>query len=656
MKFTNEFYLIIIIFLFTFQSLKAQNHNNESSLEEILIDPEEENQKYPEDIINSLESLQSNPVNINTADRYQLEQIIFLNPFQIQSILDYRKNYGPFLSINELIYVFGFNAKIIDEISPYISLDISSSSIKNNRGKMEISNRTDFKTSQQKINNNIPIKISNRIMYEKGRFKSGIIMEQDPFEDFFRASNKTGFDFYSGFIKYETEKKRNHSIILGCYNISWGQGLNIWGGYGSSKSADISNIQKRTQGIKPSGSVNESNYFRGLATHLNFDEISIDLFVSYKKIDASIENDSGYNYITSLKETGLHRTIREIEDEDNSNNLTGGINLCYNKDWGKTGISISQTHFSIPYQINNTPEKMFLPAGNDFRNISYYYSLYIRNLVFFGEWAISENYKQAFLSGILVNPGHGTNLSILYRNYDKGYLTLYGNAFGENSNIRNERGVYLAVSNESIKNLKIHIFADYYKFPWITYKTSAPSQGTEYGCHSEYRLQNDVVFSLKVKTETKQRNSTLSEETHLKELSESEKRQFQIQLQYNIGEKLQFKNRLTGSSYVFQNSKFTGFLVFQDIKYSLSSIPLTLYGRYCIFDAENFETRIYQYENDLRYTFYMPFLYGKGSKTYFMLKYRMIKYLEILVKTEHIVYLMKKNDHIFKLQLNWNFI
>jgi hypothetical protein len=64
-----------------------------------------------------------------------------------------------------------------------------------------------------------------------------------------------------------------------------------------------------------------------------------------------------------------------------------------------------------------------------------------------------------------------------------------------------------------------------------------------------------------------------------------------------------------------------GVMFFQDLKFKLRKLPLTVYGRYAIFDTENYDTRIYAYENDLLGVFSIPSYYYKGIRTYLMLKY-----------------------------------
>jgi len=72
--------------------------------------------------------------------------------------------------------------------------------------------------------------------------------------------------------------------------------------------------------------------------------------------------------------------------------------------------------------------------------------------------------------------------------------------------------------------------------------------------------------------------------------------------------------------------------MFQDIIYKVPRIPLKLYSRFAIFDADTYDSRIYAYENDLLYVFSIPSYYNRGVRTYLMAKYDLGKSVDIWVR------------------------
>ena len=60
-------------------------------------------------LIEQLEILAENPVPINTASHQELEKLLILNNFQINSLQQYILKNGPILSVYELQLVYGFD-------------------------------------------------------------------------------------------------------------------------------------------------------------------------------------------------------------------------------------------------------------------------------------------------------------------------------------------------------------------------------------------------------------------------------------------------------------------------------------------------------------------------------------------------------------------
>ena len=75
-----------------------------------------------------------------------------------------------------------------------------------------------------------------------------------------------------------------------------------------------------------------------------------------------------------------------------------------------------------------------------------------------------------------------------------------------------------------------------------------------------------------------------------------------------------------------------GMILLQEISYSFSKIPVTLWARYCLFNTDDWDSRIYTYENDMLYSLSIPALYKKGSRSYLMAKLNLSDYTEFRIK------------------------
>ncbi len=64
------------------------------------------------------------PVNLNTATAQELEALSGIGPVLAQRIIDYREQYGPFESIDELIEVKGIGPVLLEKLRGFVSVDM----------------------------------------------------------------------------------------------------------------------------------------------------------------------------------------------------------------------------------------------------------------------------------------------------------------------------------------------------------------------------------------------------------------------------------------------------------------------------------------------------------------------------------------------------
>lgn len=64
----------------------------------------------------------SHPININTASSSELQQVPGIGPSTAQKILDTRKSYGSFKSVDDLLAIRGIGAKRLDKMRKYLTV------------------------------------------------------------------------------------------------------------------------------------------------------------------------------------------------------------------------------------------------------------------------------------------------------------------------------------------------------------------------------------------------------------------------------------------------------------------------------------------------------------------------------------------------------
>jgi len=62
------------------------------------------------------------PVNLNTANSEQLEQVPEIGPATAGKILQMRKTYGPFKSVDDLLAIRGLGAKRLEKMRKYLTV------------------------------------------------------------------------------------------------------------------------------------------------------------------------------------------------------------------------------------------------------------------------------------------------------------------------------------------------------------------------------------------------------------------------------------------------------------------------------------------------------------------------------------------------------
>lgn len=62
------------------------------------------------------------PLNINTATAEQLDLLPDIGPILAKRIVDYRQQFGPYTSVEDLLYVNGIGEKTLSKILQYITV------------------------------------------------------------------------------------------------------------------------------------------------------------------------------------------------------------------------------------------------------------------------------------------------------------------------------------------------------------------------------------------------------------------------------------------------------------------------------------------------------------------------------------------------------
>jgi hypothetical protein len=269
---------------------------------------------------------------------------------------------------------------------------------------------------------------------------------------------------------------------------------------------------------------------------------------------------------------------------------------------------------------------------SDLSNLGLDYSYLWRNFNFFGELAYSSNGAWATINGFLVSLDPKVNLSIGQRYYQKDFQTNSLAAFAEGTKPNNERGLFVGASIKPSDKLLLTGYYDRFVFPWLRYRVSTPSYGTDYFAQLTYAPTRKSEFYVRYRNK---KGLVNSDTASIMEFTDPFVREnFRIHLSYPGTAGLKFKTRLE----LISQRKQQGYFMYQDISYSPIGSKVTFTLRYGLFDTPGYDWRIYTYENEIPGVFSIPSFYYKGHRFYLLVNYNITRKLELWVKYSETTY------------------
>ncbi len=601
-------------------------------------------------LYDTYESLLENPVDLNTATEADLQALQILTDFQIRSLLDYRKEYGALFTIHELPLIHGFSEELANQLYPFITVvpidDGQKVAFKDRfrYGRHQIIARAGRTLEGQQGYRPItpeelavrpnarylgsPWAVHSRYRYNhKNKTRWGFTAKNDAGEPFFGGGNKYGFDFYSAHFQL-SDIGIIKQMVVGDYQVQFGQGLVAWGGYSLAKAGEVLNIKKQERGITPYTSSNENLFRRGAAITLQYKKWSLSAYASHKNIDAGADS-SGFS---SLQTTGQHNTASTMANKHTLPETVVGGNVSYRFKYLKIGLTALWHHYGKDYVRDSRPYNQFELADAQNANAGIDFYGVWQKISIFGEGAVSANGGLAGVVGALFDLDNAFRLSWLYRNYSRHYQAMYARGFGEAGKTNNETGMYMGLQWVPHATVTVSAYADAFSFPWLRYRTYAPSRGFEYGLQVDYRPAPTVGMHARIKQEVKAENLTNSSAA-IAPTDDKNTLHARYEITYELLPGLRLKNRIELSFYRNKAPlKENGLLLFQDIKYKSPAYPFDIAVRFAVFDTDSWNTRFYAYEDDVLYTFSVPAYHAKGSRWYINTHVRPLKNIDLWLR------------------------
>jgi len=616
------------------------------------------------------------PIDLNHTDALELNKLLLLTDVQISSLIQHIRRNGKLLSLYELQTIDGWDVRSIQMVRPFITVrenqQSSSASLKNilKRSTHEVMVRSFLNIEQRRGNmdrrslfgkdyyfpngNPLPdfddpavmdsLRANNRVylgspykLYTRYRFRyrqnisAGFTAEKDEGEEFFRGTQKQGFDFYSAHL-FLRDFGRLKALAIGDYQAQFGQGLTFWNGLGfGGKSSFTMNVKRNGIGLMPYTSVNENLFMRGLAaTYQIAKNLELTGFYSNKGLDANISSvPAGSDTLdtiepeivfSSFQEDGFHRTTREVQRARSVGERIIGGHLRYIRPAFSIGATAAHVEFGGVLSRNTQPYNQFEFNGRQNTTAGVDWNALYRNLTFFGEAAMSANGGTSWNAGLLAALDKRVSMSMVYRDYGRDFQNLYAVAFGEGINPWNQRGIYTGIEIRPDRKWTINAFYDQWQHQWLRFQVDAPSRGTDWLAQVNWRPQRGTELYFRVRQRNRPRN-TADAVDRIRNVVEMEQTNYRINASYKVSPSVSLRTRVETVDFQRGSADLKhGFLIYQDIVHRPLSSPVELTLRFALFETDSYDARIYAYENDLIGVFSIPPYFGRGIRWYGMVR------------------------------------
>lgn len=457
-----------------------------------------------------------------------------------------------------------------------------------------------------------PARLYTRIKASHGkRFEILLAAEKDPGEPLTWSPPERwyGVDHLAGSLAVR-DVGWIRTLVLGDFVATVGQGLAMSHGLSPGVGRNvITGVLRSSGGVRPYGSAEENRFLRGAALTLEPTRgLQFTGLASRRTVDATIDPDAGV--VEALGTTGLHRTDSERIRRDNLRAELVGA-----------GLSIARSSFALGTfgYVGRFDNPVLDYEGPYVGAISLNANATIDRHAIAVDLAWDRAGSTALFASFSTSAGRSVRALLSVRRYPEAFESAHGTAFGQSGEPKNETGIYLGVEVRPTPRLTISAYADAYQFPWIRFGVPMPSSGYEALAAIEHEPREWTSWYVQFRTKTRGAGYRFLRQdgAELDAMHDETKQSLRWNLQHEFTSELTVSTRVEGTRYFASThassaaSSF-GFLLYQDVRFTRGRLRLDI--RLTFFDTDDFDSRVFSYEPDLRHAFSSPAYSGTGRR------------------------------------------
>ncbi|MDH4070345.1 MAG: helix-hairpin-helix domain-containing protein [Ignavibacteria bacterium] len=590
------------LFLLTWSVAAAQ----EGSIDELI--PMDE---MDEGTASQLQWILDHPYDLNQVTPGQLGFIPGVSSVDAARIVRYRNHHGPFRTVSELDAVEGLTDGTAETLRPFVIVpERSDTRMKAFSADLRARAVRDMQTRRGFAEGaylGSPEKLNLRVLAEEaGGFAGGMLMEKD-------AGEPESLSFVTGHLSYHDPGNRSR-IVAGDYRIETGQGLVLWNGSGRRGSDPAVSPFRKARGIVPHRSADETGFFRGIAAETQFGGGSFSLLgFASRRFPAGTADSAGK--VLTVDETGLYRTQAEREKRGIFCEDIVGVGIRFVPDAPfSLGFASYRSAF-LHRETGKGETRIVAGLSGGFRSDEY-------ELLW--EIAGTADGAAAVVIGTEVVPAQTVSLVMSYRGYQPSFLNDHAGGFGTRSDSRNEEGMHLGILLRPARGIRLSLGFEQVRFPESTGSAVVATSGIDFVGQLALVLTRDSDMEVRFQTGKREENGTLADLVgrDVRLLADERYQRARFTLTHLAMKGVRFRSRveLVGIPGTPVKSAESGMLVYQDCRFR-SNFGLNVDARVIFFHTDSFRSRIYAFENDVRGSFSVPPLFGKGMRWYLLLQY-----------------------------------
>lgn len=566
-----------------------------------------------EEIIDYYNRFLISPVDLNRASRSDLEALLVLSPFQIESLLNYRKEGGELLSYSELALVNGFTEELAEMLRPFTTMTVSNLSYPfENNFRSELYMRSAIKKSQP----DFLLKYSGST---GDRLSVGVTLENDAGEQYF-PSLQRAFDFISLNMALKN-RGALVSLVAGDFSARFGQGLILWKAFSFATPGSPASFYKKGTAIHPYSSADENNFLRGVAAMFDVGMGEFAAFVSYNRVDAAI-SENGY---TTLYSDGLHNTASSLKRRRTLGEIAAGGSFSYM--FGSFKLSVNSISYAFDRKNGIIPKyyNEFQLYDGIWGNLSISVLGQLRKATVFGEAAIDFGGAVACLAGFSIRLGNGADLGAITRFYPANYIARHAGAWSASQGCYNQNGFSAGYAGSVGRNLKFELNLDGTVFPKPRYNIKGRSCIIKGNAKLIYDSGSGSGYGYVKAGYSYYSATSLSKGMPVAKIALSGSYRRNILSWAEVTVKCSNSIYSRGGSEQETGERGYSGTVGIYLKIKAIGDDAVLRGGITLFSVPLWANRLYVYENDLPSTFGSRVLYGKGGSYYILAQLRLLR-------------------------------